>query len=626
MHHRLIGDVEIKAKQAIIHSPGFSVIGGLQYHAYIDSTFSGEDPYTPPSPVEEQLIEPSSNMNYIITRVPQIEGFEFLLNTPTCDQVSVDIMYYDGLGRELQLVSSMASPNQYDMITPYSFDNTGRKDKDFLSYESLTQKMGQFDENYSSNQTSFIRDMFGQENMNHGFSEYLYEDSPLNRILKKSSPGVDWAINTSNPSQEHVIEMDFASNSSLNSWVYINNTPTTIQFNADELFVNVTKNENSGLNRFIKKEYKDKSGKVVIVEMLNGAVSINTFYVYDEFGMLRCVVPPNAASPNDQQLCYYYNYDKRKRLIEKKIPGAGWQYLVYDKRDRLVLSQDAKMREEDSKNWLMFSYDQLNRIVMTGIYKHSESLSRNAIQDAFDGITNINEEINGNFNDIDHGYTRNVVNSLGNGSGSLEVLTVKYYDDYSFTKGNYNFDETNGIIDDSKVLLIPKNKETGNKVKGISDETGLREWMCTVIYYDSSYRVLQSISDNISNDGNGVVTTKYSFTGRVEAQHTKQIAFNATIEYTERFVYDHRGRLLEHILEGLPESPAIMITSLRYNSLGQIENKKVHSESSGGSFNPFLQKIDYLYNIRGWLTKINDTDSLKSKNDIFAMKIGYNTP
>ena len=69
--------------------------------------------------------------------------------------------------------------------------------------------------------------------------------------------------------------------------------------------------------------------------------------MYDDFGLLRCVVPPKATSPNtDTELCYYYQYDKRKRMIVKDLPGADPVYMVYDKRDRLVMTQDGEQRRE----------------------------------------------------------------------------------------------------------------------------------------------------------------------------------------------------------------------------------------------------------------------------------------
>jgi len=63
---------------------------------------------------------------------------------------------------------------------------------------------------------------------------------------------------------------------------------------------------------------------------------------------------------------------------------------------------------------------------------------------------------------------------------------------------------------------------------------------------------------------------------------------------------------------------------MNYDSLGQLKTKMIHSTSSKGGYGPFIQKTNYRYNIRGWLTSINDPDNTATENDIFAMKLFYN--
>ena len=56
-----------------------------------------------------------------------------------------------------------------------------------------------------------------------------------------------------------------------------------------------------------------------------------------------------------------------------------------------------------------------------------------------------------------------------------------------------------------------------------------------------------------------------------------------------------------------------------YDDLGQLKAKEVGAKT---------QKIDYSYNIRGWLTEINKVAALQQVNDpkdLFAFKINYNT-
>jgi RHS repeat-associated protein len=63
-----------------------------------------------------------------------------------------------------------------------------------------------------------------------------------------------------------------------------------------------------------------------------------------------------------------------------------------------------------------------------------------------------------------------------------------------------------------------------------------------------------------------------------------------------------------------------------YNELGELVTKYLHSESAEvGAEKDFVQKVDYSYNIRGWLTAINDPELDDGDNDIFGMNLYYNS-
>ncbi|MGN7825094.1 hypothetical protein ACTJJB_33530, partial [Chitinophaga sp. 22536] len=129
-------------------------------------------------------------------------------------------------------------------------------------------------------------------------------------------------------------------------------------------------------------EYKDKSGRVVLkkVRAAGNAGTAHmgwlcTYYIYDDLNNLRFVIPPlgvekitsswNTAAIADG-LCFQYSYDGRKRMITKKVPGAGVVEMVYDVRDRLVFTRDANQRALNQ--WLVTFYDDLNRPVETALY------------------------------------------------------------------------------------------------------------------------------------------------------------------------------------------------------------------------------------------------------------------
>ncbi|REC70979.1 hypothetical protein DRF60_20745, partial [Chryseobacterium elymi] len=88
---------------------------------------------------------------------------------------------------------------------------------------------------------------------------------------------------------------------------------------------------------------------------------------------------------------------------------------------------------------------------------------------------------------------------------------------------------------------------------------------------------------------------------------------------TENFTYDHQNRLLVHkhqVDSNLEE----ILAQNKYNELSQLENKKV----GGIVASTPLQSIDYAYNIRGWMTKVNDPANLNGK--LFGYEMRYTNP
>ncbi|WP_035096513.1 hypothetical protein, partial [Aquimarina megaterium] len=104
----------------------------------------------------------------------------------------------------------------------------------------------------------------------------------------------------------------------------------------------------------------------------------------DRFGNLTYVIPPkvttnDGVSDNElAELCYQYKYDYRNRLIEKKIPGKDKEYIVYNKLDQPILTQDANLKASNA--WLFTKYDAFGRVTYTG--KFTDNRERKVIQQA----------------------------------------------------------------------------------------------------------------------------------------------------------------------------------------------------------------------------------------------------
>ncbi|NQX85506.1 MAG: hypothetical protein HRT67_06325, partial [Flavobacteriaceae bacterium] len=319
-------------------------------------------------------------------------------------------------------------------------------------------------------------------------------------------------------------------------------------------------------------------------------------------------------------LCYIYHYDYRNRLIEKKIPGKGWEYIIYDKLDRPVLTQEANLRAYNY--WLFTKYDAFGRVVYTGKLSNSVD-DRVAFQERVNNQTVLYETSTTNVNTSISGhemyYTNNAMQFQESAISYSDLYTINYYDSYNphVTAVAAN----PGMVYDHNVTTQTKTLATGSRVQ-ILDNTG-NHWITSVSYYDDKARPIYAASHNSLLGSRDYIKTELDFTGKVLQTESTHVKSNSTLVTHDAFTYDHASRLLSQVQTingGTPE----LIVNNHYDELGQLVSKNV-----GGtvSTNPVesdgLQTIDYTYNIRGWLKTINDLDTMG--DDLFGFKLNYNT-
>jgi len=316
-------------------------------------------------------------------------------------------------------------------------------------------------------------------------------------------------------------------------------------------------------------------------------------------------------------LCYQYHYDKRNRLVEKKIPQKGWEYIVYDKLDRPILTQDANLRATD--DWIFTKYDAFDRPVYTGTFHRvpktpistgPENQERISIQQTVDQGTVYHETLLTSPIALDGTniyYSNNAYPKT-----NLTLFTVNYYDSYNPVL-SAAFPNPTTVFGQS-VTNKTKNLSTGSMVKVL----GTNDWIMSVSYYDNKARPIYAGSKNNYLNTTDIVKSELDFAGKVlktESTHTK--GSNNPIVVTDYFTYDHASRLLTQNQQ-IGSGDLELIVKNTYDELGQLKKKGV-----GGQEASPLQNVDYTYNIRGWLKAINDKENLG--NDLFAFGINYNT-
>ncbi len=310
---------------------------------------------------------------------------------------------------------------------------------------------------------------------------------------------------------------------------------------------------------------------------------------------------------------YEYRYDSRGHLVEKKIPNAEPIIMVYDVLDRLVLTQDGKQRTNGK--WSFTKYDELSRPIQSGITTVSSvSISTKTGTATQAGnsrhtISNVTTylvpssgyDLYETPNSSSESYTNNAF------PNTTDILSVTYYDDYDFNDdgtNDYSFASRIGVPASAQFTRT-KGKLIGTKVKVLD---GGNTWLHTITFYDKYGRVIQ-VKGEHHLSGEDLTTTRYDFSGKVletERKHTK--SGKADLLINNKFGYDHAGRVLYHDLYidevGGASPKTIRLTENEYNELSQLIEKKLHSPNN----QTFLQNVDYKYNLRGWLTDINDIE------------------
>lgn len=585
--------------------------------------------------VTETATSSTSDMNYVETNTILKKDIksEYGLYTYSQEVVSTSRTYIDGLGRPVQEVIKNGSPQKKDIVKPIEYDQFGREIKSYLHYADVSMD-GAYKNNCATAQASFYNNNTSNNadkvvNDAYPFAVSVYDNSPLNRVIKTYPEGASWQTG----SGDHSKSVDFKTNiaSEVRNWIFDHTSQTatgTTYYSAGTLFVNEMMDEDG--NKVW--EYKDKADKVILKKKRRDLVSseyLFTYYVYDDFGRLCFVISPEAFANlssvsytigytgtfTDKWL-FTYKYDSRDRITEKKVPAAAVIYNVYDTYNRLVLTQDGNQRS--ANQWSYTKYDALNRVLMTGIYSHGSALSQSAMQTTFtNNATTLNEYRTG----MSSEYS-NVVWPIS----SCEKYTIYYYDDYDFDN-NGTADiayQAQGLPEESVLNLNVKGFLTGAKVKILGTTS---DWLKTANFYDYKKSIIQVQKNNHKNlaSYSESETIIYDFVGNVLQNYKKHNPGSGNITILKKNIYDHSGRLLKswHKINNGPET---LISQLNYNEIGQMTEKNLHSEDNGGQF---LQSIDFTYNIRKWFTNINGTNLSNDgiinndNNDLFGLTLSY---
>jgi RHS repeat-associated protein len=543
----------------------------------------------------------SADQNYVKTAKVLVSGIttETGLNAVISDKTKarVGIAYLDGLGRQLQNIQYQGSPLGKDMIQPFAYDDYGREAKKYLSYTDNGTSTGNYRTSAITGQQSFYNNPpSGVVSIPSGsgqvaYSETKFEASPLDRVEQQGFPGGDWKIGGT-----HTLRKGYGINTvnDVRSWSLTGNGATAGTFYVKaRLYVDTLTDENGNKTM----EYKNYQGQVILKRLQQGGSFLNTYYVYDELDNLRYVIPPGftatafvESDTGFDQFIYAYRYNGKRQVIEKKIPGKGWEFFVYNKSGRLVMSQDAVQRSISPQQWTAIKYDNSGRQVVTGIYSHAGSTANTAYRTTQQSAVDADPDLWETRTTTGTGYTANTYPAI-----LSQTLLISYYHNYTIPGKTSVYNATVAVTSRTQGLT------TGSKV----NIQGTSTMLLTVNYYDERGRLKETISDHHLGGTDRVVNT-WNFADELTASTRTHSSSGGSVTIAMRYEYDHSGRRIR-TYEKINTDAEVLLSESGYNELGQLLTKKLHNG---------LHTTTMVYNSRGWLTGESAA--------LFAMQLKYN--
>lgn len=629
----------------------------------------------------------ASNKHFVITdniRQAGAKNSNDLLTLPT-HQFNRQIQYLDDYGREEQAVVMQGSFTGKDVVKHTVYDGYGRTATNYNAFTTADNK-GIYTTNALQVQQNFHNNPQNVSKPNtRPFATTTFENTPIGRPIVQSFPGQGW-VNRDE-------EISYRANKNTGTllpdlvwkWEYITNATNPDMFGSvvknGEYYENVLSVvRNRSVEGEVSLEFKDRAGKTLLkrVEILINNVYgyADTYYVYDDLGQLRLIIPPQAIeniknanltaptyTPDDinsnlypflKDYAYMYVYDIQGRQIEAHKPGALPTYMVYDLLNRPIMTQDGKQRIDHK--WDFVKYDEDGRAIMEGIATYPQVITRATLQLTIDNYykksTNACQitvrEYESRTNNTE-GYTQNQAYPCACGANvpALELLKISYYDDYDFyNTGTRAFsfiapknpnDWGGSIGNYPKVFYRNRGSATGTKVKILNPASSMSAWLTTALFYDRDGNVIQTQGENHLGTLD-VVTKKVNFDGTLYksiASHTQPDG--TVVEQHNWNSYNAQGAItaVHHQIKTLKNDnwiaqPVETIASYTQNEAGELIRKDVGavgtatSSISNPTQNDFLQNIDYTYNERGWLTSVNNPNITSSSKDLFSMEFFYN--
>ena len=497
----------------------------------------------------------NSSYNYIRTRT--------MLNEQASSYMT-DIQYFDNLGRP-----SLHANNGVGMMGKYVYTLT--------TYNEAGHEMEQYQPAVGS---TYSGNYYTQSGMNSLESVTYSGDSNaysytqydmLGRIKSVLGPGNSWHSNHKYAVKYYGVN----TSSSVKCYKAPGNTSSQVTQSGYYAEGTLHMEQTTDEDGHTMQVFTDRLGRKVL-ERRDG--DNDTYYVYNTQGQLRFVLSPDYQQTGSLSLsAYEYRYDARGRVTIKILPQCEYTQYWYDRADRLMFMQDARLRQQGLYRFTF--YDKLGRPAVQG------TCSSGNFSSTYDATVSYSQGSN----------TLSGTNYVPAQSGAITNPTVEsatYYDDYRFlSDGLFSASGQNTAL----TLSNPQN--AGGLQTGHICRTTSGQLLYEVTYYDEKGQVIdhrRTLPDSrllteqstLSFTGHPLTVTQHLTNGTTTNTVTLSNTYNA-----------YNNRIVNTSLT-YGSGSAVTVASYTYDDLGRLTANQ-HSGSAG--------TLSYTYNVRGWLTSVSCT-------------------
>ena len=502
--------------------------------------------------------------------------------------------YYDGLGRLKETVLTGITPDGTNLVTLTRPDALGREHTVWLpGIDASASGNAYVDPSAVTSSSMTIHDD------SKPYSYSVYENSPLGRVVEQYGAGASWHAAGKRIVNEYLANNSSQAELTVRLFTYTNSIRSggisSSGYYADGTLRAKRVTDEDGR---ITLTFTDRQEHIVLKRSIaDGGNYHDTYYIYDDFGLLQAVLPPalsaqagNGTLDSDlvDQYAYLYQYNARNELTGRKLPGAGWENFGYDTdTNRLIWSQNAVQRA--NQEYTVYLYDALGRECVRGIMDLWPSGLLHPVKYTGSASGLGGYEVTGGAN-----------------VALKKVLAVNYYDNYQFVEAS---SIPRSLLPAQASCHVTQGLLTGTLQARLSADADAGDTpMCAdVLYYDYRGNIIRDISSNPLG-GYDVEDIGYNFTRQVISRtvtHHADIPGKKITE-TYAYTYDHAGRAVKttHSVGG---NPGVTLVENSYDALGRLA-----STARGGSS---LLGTAYAYNIRDWMTGLD--------NSLFSEELHY---